>query len=398
MLSGQDIICLSTHYWDERWFRKQEFMSRFARTNRVLFVEPSISMARGAEGHLAEIATNRFLVSSVEDRGQVHLLKPPRGLPKWSNARVEELTYRWFGRVVGRASRRLSFRDPILWLYRPAFLPGLSSVPHAKLVFDLVDDLAAYTDDPAMQSRVERQVTELARRSDLLVVTAKTLLERYGPLAASAVQVPNGFDGDLFAPGREREPLPFLESLPRPIIGFIGTLFSFLDFELLEAVARANPDKTMVLVGPVEENAVDALTALIRAPNVHHLGRQPQSTMPGYIAQFDVCLNPFRKSRVSDSVNPLKVYEYLAAGKPVVSTPMEALRQEEAGRVVAFADGSEAFSKTISSVLVTDDDSQAEERRRVAAAYTWDRLFERVEEACEAALAVSTADRSPVRS
>src|SRR4051812_3208712 len=147
-LNGRDIICLSTHFWDERWFRKQEFMSRFARANRVLFVEPSFSMVRGPEGHLAEVATNRLLVPQLERREQnVHLLKPPRGLPKWSDPRVERLNYRWYGRVVGRAAERLGFRDPILWVYRPAFLAGIDSIPHERLVFDLVDDLAAYGGD-----------------------------------------------------------------------------------------------------------------------------------------------------------------------------------------------------------------------------------------------------------
>src|SRR3954467_4954413 len=104
-LTGRDIICLSTHYWDERWFRKQEFMSRFARANRVLFVEPSFSMARRPEGHLSEVATNRFIVPRVERRSDtVHLLKPPRGLPRWSDPRIEKLTYQWYGRVVGRTA------------------------------------------------------------------------------------------------------------------------------------------------------------------------------------------------------------------------------------------------------------------------------------------------------
>src|SRR3954465_4406620 len=147
-LTGRDIICLSTHYWDERWFRKQEFMSRFARANRVLFVEPSFSMARPAEEHLSDVATNRFFRPRLEQRSDtLHLLKPPRGLPRWSDPRVERLTYRWYGRVVAGAARRLAFRDPVLWASRPAFAHALAAIPHRHLVFDLVDDLAAYGGD-----------------------------------------------------------------------------------------------------------------------------------------------------------------------------------------------------------------------------------------------------------
>ena len=387
-LTGRDIICLSTHFWDERWFRKQEFMSRFAEANRVLFVEPSFSMARSPEGHLADVATNRFLVPRSEQREPgLHLLKPPRGLPKWSDPRVEKLTYRWYGRVVGREARRLGFRDPIVWVYRPSFLYGLDAIPHRQLVFDLVDDLAAYGgDDHALADHVDGVVKELARRSDLLVVTAKTLQERYGPEAEAVAHVPNGFDGSLFAPGREHEVPAALQDLPRPILGFIGTLFSFLDFELMEEVARVHHDKSMVLVGPTESNATDEVARLKQLPNVFHLGRQPQNTMPAYVSAFDVCLNPFKQSRVADSVNPLKVYEYLAAGKPVISTPMEALRREDAGDMVAFADGAAAFCEQIDRCLATDTPAAADERREAAAAYSWDRLFTRLDAACEAAL------------
>ena len=392
-LSGRDIICLSTHFWDERWFRKQEFMSRFGRSNRVLFVEPSFSMARSAEEHLSDVATNRFLVPQVERReDSIYLLKPPRGLPKWGDPRVERLNYRWYGRVVGRAAERLGFRDAILWVYRPAFLSGIDSIPHERLVFDLVDDLAAYGgEDNAVADYVEGLVDGLVRRADLLVVTAKTLEERYGRHARAVEQVANGFDGDLYSPERALDPPAEMAGVRRPVLGFIGTLFNFLDFELMEEVARTHHDKSVVLVGPVEANAGGAVERLKAIPNVIHMGRQPQSSMPAWVSSFDVCLNPFKRSRVSDSVNPLKVYEYLAAGKPVVSTPMEALRREDAGRHVAFADGAAEFSREVERCLEPQVQAATAERREAALPYSWERLFERLEHACEEALARKVA-------
>src|SRR4051812_10383448 len=144
-LEGRDIICVSTHYWDERRFRKQEFMERFGEANRVLFVEPSYSMVRAPEPHLSDVAINRALLPTVELRGKrIHLFKPPRGLPKWSDPRIDRLTFRWYGRLIARAAKRLGFRDPILWVYRPSYFYALDTIPHGHLVFDLVDDLAAY--------------------------------------------------------------------------------------------------------------------------------------------------------------------------------------------------------------------------------------------------------------
>jgi glycosyltransferase involved in cell wall biosynthesis len=369
-------------------------MARFAERNRVLFVEPSFSMARRPEPHLRDVATNRVLTPRIESRGDsLHLLKPPRLLPKWTHPLMERATYTWHGAIVGRAVRRLGFRDPVLWIYRPGYRHSLRSIPHTQLVFDLVDDLTAYGggDDP----NVEAGVTELVRRADLLVVTAKTLADRYGPDARRVEQIANGFDADRFAPERlpERPPAE-LDGIPRPILGFVGTLFPFLDFELLEAVAAGHPDKSLVLVGPVEAGSREAVARLTRQPNVHHLGPQPQDAVPAFVAAFDVCLNPFRRSRVSDSVNPLKVYEYLAAGRPVVSAPMEALRREDAGRLVAFADGATEFSEQIERCLSEDGPDEAARRREAVAPYSWERLFQRLSDACESALGDASRRRA----
>jgi glycosyltransferase involved in cell wall biosynthesis len=383
-----DIICFSTHYWDERRFRKQEFMSRFARENRVMFVEPSISMVRGSQVHLQEFATNRYLLSRLEVREEhLHLLKPPRALPKWTDPRVERLNYRWFGTVVERAAKRLGFRDPVLWTYRPSYYHALKAISHRRLVFDLVNNLSAY--GGGHWEHVEYQIQKLVETSDLLVVTAKTLLERYGSSAKRIVQVSNGFDAGLFSPERVGTNVPpALDGIPRPMLGFIGTLFSFLDFELLEQVARVHHDKSLVLVGPVEASVKQAVARLRELPNVVHIGGQPQAEIPAYVGAFDVCLNPFLRGRVADSVSPLKVYEYLAMGRPVVSTPMKALQMEDVARAVVFADDANEFCERISRCLDEETQSVTQARREAVAPYSWDGLFERLDAACAEALAV----------
>ncbi len=388
-LSGRDIICLSTHYWDDRWFRKQEFMSRFAAANRVLFVEPSVSMARKPETFLRELATNRHLRTSVERREEtLYLLKPPRGLPKWSHPAIERANYRWFGRLIARTAAGLGFVDPIVWIYRPSFLYGLDAIHHKHLVFDLVDDLAAY--DAAHAERVDELVKALASRSDLLVATAKPLLDRYGGRAGHTAYVPNGFDPRLFSAAVDSsQPPDALRNLPRPIIGYIGALFLFLDFDLLDELARSHPDKSFVFLGPIEATAAYQVERLTRHPNVVHIETQPKSSVPAYLAAFDVCLSPFQKGQVADSVSPLKVYEYLAMGRPVVSAPMAALREDDAGNAVVFADGPQEFGRAINYCLRADVQAASNERRRAVAPYAWDQLFDRLDSACEEALGPS---------
>lgn len=381
-LSNRDIICFSTHYWDERRFRKQEFMSRFSRANRVLFVEPSFSMVRSTEGHLEEIAENRFLLSSLEAREQnLHLLKPPRGLPKWHNPAIHRLNYRWYGRIVGRAARRLGFRNSIVWLYPPSYFYALSEIPHERIVFDLVDDLSAYGAENL--DHVEELTEKLIDASDLVLVTAKTLLDRYRDRAAEIVQIPNGFDDRLFSPDRIGSDLPDpLREIPSPRIGMVGTLFTFLDFELLEMVADSYREASIVLVGPTERNVEREVAKLCEKPNVIHLGSRLQAEVPGYVAGFDVCLNPFQRGRLADSVSPLKVYEYLAMGRPVVSTPMRALQMEEIADQISFAADAAEFCARIGDALGGDDDRQRQARRAAVSRFSWDSLFQAVDSTC----------------
>jgi glycosyltransferase involved in cell wall biosynthesis len=385
-LSGRDIICCSTHYWDERRFRKQEFMDRFAQANRVLYVEPSISMASGAEPHLRQVASNRYLVTKVEQRRpSLWLLKPPRGLPKWGHPVVERWNYRWYGHVVARAARQLGMKRPILWNYRPSFVHALGNLPHDALVIDVVDDLSAYGGGHLVH--VEESIRRLVSQSDLLVVTAKTLLERYEPLARTAVHIPNGFDAGRFAiPSSTPQP-DELSKLRRPLVGFVGTLFPFLDFELLEHVAEVHHDKTLVLLGPVEASSEAAVERLCRLANVVRIESKPQDEVPKYVNAFDVCINPFRKGRVADSVSPLKVYEYLALGRPVVSSPMRSLQMERAGAVVVFAEDADEFCRQIDHCLTEAVQAQTAERRAAVADYSWDGLFARLDDAVTSALA-----------
>jgi glycosyltransferase involved in cell wall biosynthesis len=384
-LVDRDIICLSTHYWDDRWFRKQEFMSRFARRNRVLYVEPSFSMVRGPDNHLAGIATNRFVGGRLERRSEnVHLLKPPRALPKWNHPRVDRVTYRRFGRTISQTAQHLGLRRPILWIYNPSYYQALDLIPHDRVVFDLVDDLAAYTGEGNARAIYdEASVDGLIRRCDLLIVTAKTLAERYGALATRLELVPNGFDAQLFTHGDSTPThIDSLQGLRRPLLGFVGTLFVFIDYDLLEQVARAHPDKTLVLVGRVE-GCQTQVRRLCKLGNVVHLGQQPRASIPGYMSAFDVCLNPFRVGRVADSVSPLKVYEYLATGRPVVSTPMRALQMEDAGQVVHFAQSAEDFCRQIDQCLTLDVQRAAKVRQEAVAGNSWERLFERVDRAAQ---------------
>jgi glycosyltransferase involved in cell wall biosynthesis len=226
--------------------------------------------------------------------------------------------------------------DPILWIYAPEYGLVVDHIPHSGLVWDLADDLAAYHRKPSRYHYIARCIDRLASLADFMVVTSPVLLEKFRRKTRKCVLIPNGFDEKLFD-GLPR-PMPGdLKSIPRPLVGFVGVLFGFLDYDLLYELARSMPEVSLVFVGPVEKSGRPGVQRLGTLANVHFLGSKPRQEIPAYLSNFDICINPFKVDAVSRAVSPLKVYEYLACGKPVVSTPMEGLAREEAGRWVRFA-------------------------------------------------------------
>ena len=234
-------------------------------------------------------------------------------------------------------------------------------------MYDCLDDFAAFHPDGA---RIAETEARLATRADVVFASAEVLEERMRRLNARTVRLPNGADGDHFAPGRAAAlPVPSdVAHIPRPVLGYVGEMARWFDAELVQALARHDPSWQIVLIGPVHGDGIAPLREL---PNVHYLGPRPYRDLPAYLHRFDVCLLPFRVDRLTAAVDPVKLYEYLAAGKPVVSTPLpEASRR---GDVVTVADRA-AFPAAVATALRQAADPAGVARRvAVARENSWDR-------------------------
>ena len=383
MLRGKNIVCLSTHYWNDPWFRKQHFMSRFAKNgNRILYVEPTFSMMRKP---YKDTAKNRFFRPFLEKVDKnIFVLRPPRALPKNTNPLISKINYIWFAGIIDKAAKKLDMTNYILWVYRPEYFFGLKYFNYRKLVFDLTDDLACYRGekDNAYYHKV-KCINGLIEKSNLVIVTAKTLFERYQSKAGRKIfHVPNGVDLELFSKASKETPAD-LRNIKRPIIGFVGVLFSFIDYDLITYLADKNKDYSVVLVGPVERwGTRESIEKLKERKNIYLLGKKNKEEIPSYISQFDVCMNPFKVDQVSRSVNPVKVYEYLACGKPVVSVKMEALKEEKVSKMIDFADSYKDFTKRIKFWLGNDSQNKKRERIKMVVDYSWESLFLKLKKTC----------------
>ena len=374
-LRGRTVVCVGFAEWDaELWTNQQHLMSRLARHNDVLFVE-SLGLRRPqlAGRDLRRLA--RRLVTGLRGprrRGRVRVLSP-LVLPLHSSARIRALNA-WLLRaqvrraVAAGGGRSTDDRGPVLWSYVPQAEVLLDDLAPADVVYHCVDDIAAQKgiDAAAFRAAEDRFVT----RADLVVTSAPALADRLRPRARALLHAPNVADTALFATALEPGPVDAaVAALPGPRIVFTGAVVATkLDLELLAGLARARPAWSVVLVGPVGlgDPSTD-VSALAAEPNVHLVGARPYAALPAVLRGADVAVVPYRITELTRSIFPMKVYEYLAAGVPVVTTLLPALAGVPD---VVRAEGATAFVAAVERALTDDAPRRARSDR--ARTHSWD--------------------------
>lgn len=219
----------------------------------------------------------------------------------------------------------------------------------------------------------------LVRRSDVVLCSSKALYEEKRCVNPNTYFVPNA--ADLTHSMKVLDPATItsrLINMPGPVIGYFGAIERRIDYNLLTDVAEMNRDKSFVFVGPVSDEFVpDQFRSL---PNVSFTGPVAYSEMPAVVKGFDVALIPFKKDDVSRTIFPLKLFEYLGAGKPVICTDFNPDLSEFTGDMVRFCNDATEFSNAISQALRDDSPGLVEKRLAVAAANTWGRRIDEIAE------------------
>lgn len=308
MLAGQTIVLFSAVPWSGLYARPQQLTTRFAQLGaRVLFVEPAGSILSPLKNNLRP---NSQALKQISQN--IAVLTPPLIIPGGYALRlINRINQRWLWQVILRATRRLGWDPTMVWTH----LPNTADLPmHGTTVYDCVDDHAAFS---ALSPLWRREVVialenALLARATAVFASSEFLLERCRTLRPETQFIGNGVAVEHFLPAASG-PTGSL-GLPSPVIGFYGGIGPWLDVELVVEVAALRPDYNFVLIGPVENGL--RLPAIPK--NVHLLGFLPYVELPPLLADFDVALIPFRRNEITQSVNPLKLYEYFAAGKPVI--------------------------------------------------------------------------------
>ena len=361
-----DIVCLSHLRWDFVFQRPQHLMTRHARRRRVFFVEePQLD---GGAPRLAMRA----------DRGvQVVVPHLPHGLSQEDAA--GELSA-----LLEHALRQHAVRDPILWYYTPTGLASTARLRPSLVVYDCMDELSAFRGAPPGLLAEEAR---LLQRAHVVFTGGSSLYEAKRQRHPNVHCLPSSVDVPHFR--RAREPLPEPEDqagIPGPRLGFFGVLDERLDVELLAGVADARPDWQLVMIGPVVK--IDP-AALPRRPNIHYLGGKSYDELPRYLAGWDVALLPFARNEATRFISPTKTPEYLAAGRPVVSTSIrDVVRPYGEKRLVRIADEPAAFVAAVEAAR-REDAPDRTWRQRVDATLgrmSWNRTWARTEKLMREAL------------
>lgn len=350
---GRDIVCLS-HDWTGDPLSRTHVMRLLARDNRVLWVNSLGYRAPTASRADVSRAFRKLIAAATpvhEAERNIFVLNPliiPVHGRKW----VRTFNQRFLAFQIRRAMRRLRFRRAINWTSNPVAAVVAGKLGEEIVVYHCVDENTAFSGVAAdALSDLERQLLE---RSDAVFVSAERLYEskvRHNP---RTFLVRHGVDFDHFR--RALDPSTKVPDdvagLPRPLIGFFGLIADWVDVDLMAEMARRFSQGSVVVIG----KATADVSALEKLANVHLLGRKPYADLPAYCKAFDVALNPFRINELTLNANPLKVREYLAAGLPVVSSPIPEVEVLGQCRIAGDAD---AFERAIRAALADPGPSAA---------------------------------------
>lgn len=371
------------------WTNRQHIARRLAdRGWRVLYVEPRLLLWTQLFGwgpkvqrSLGEVG--RWLLRQTVPwrahpnlwvQAQANLI--PGSRRKRALGRLNHLL--WNAWHVRRHAWELGFEDPILLIYDTEAVEFLDDFPGARVVYDCVDDHRAQAGVDRSAALVEKEEAAISARADAVAVTTQPLLDRFRRLNRNVHLVPNAADVQAFLSPRP-EPAD-LRPIPHPRIGTCGALDAYkLDVDLLRAVAAAHPDWHFVLVGPVDVVGVGraAVKNLRTFPNVHFLGPKPHRGVPAYVHGFDVALIPYRESAYNRASFPLKFWEFMASGKPIVASGLPALASYRS--LIALVRTSEEFSQAVKGAL-RDPTTGAAGRIAEAKRHGWENRVDAIEQ------------------
>ncbi len=365
-LAKPDVICFSIVDWSFRFQRPQQLMAQFAaHGHRVFYLNVSQFRSPYAQPKFSveQIRENLYEVQ-IAARHPLEIFR----------AVVEGKELDLGLESLDELRRTLNINQAISYVMIPSWGSVASQTQRKwgwRVVYDCMDEWENF---PGIKAPLLEMEKNLVESCDLLVVTAQRLYQKWLPYQRQMVLARNATDYDFY---QERcKPNNLLEGVNHPVVGYYGAIADWFDVDLLVEVAQSRPQYTFVLLGGVFDVDVSQLRNL---PNVRMLGQQPYETMPQYLYQFDACVIPFKINSITEATDPVKLYEYLSGGKPVVSVKLPEL--EPYSDHLYIAENTTDFANKLDQAVSESDPQLVERRKSLAGRHDWKARYQQIESA-----------------
>jgi len=379
-LQMRDLIFISLESWDEIWRRNQFICAGLARRfpeMKILFVEPPRDVSHQMRKRdLAPLRTQATRI--LPDFPNITITRPLKLLPN-SLKFGQRVNQRLAQKHLRNEARKLKMEKPRLWINSHSDGQLAGKLGESAVVYDITDDWTQFG------SAYERAMTTaqdeyLCRRADLTIVCSQSLLETRQKRSRKILHLPNGVHVEHYQ--NLEKYTQFQNRWPAPVFGYTGTLHpERTDANLISDVARAFPEGSVVLVGPEHYDAPTHQKWKLQK-NIHLVGAVPYAEIPQYMAAFDVCMVPHCETAFTQSLNPIKLWEYLASGKPVASTNVAGFR--DFSDLCHIGSGEDAFLSACREALSEKGDGKrAQQRREIAKNHSWDARLDELVKALE---------------
>ena len=381
-----DFLVLSTTDWDAPQFgsRQQIALQLVRRGHRVLFVD----VARSLHSLVSDPAGTRRALRRLGKIRQLPagpmVYTPPPVLPVYYNPLTNALSQRLLVGYLRRTLALLEWRVDVVWTYWPntAFLIG--RLGERAAVYHCIDDFAAVGYPLTTKRAIARMEAAQCRKVDIIFARTAGLADAKRSHNPNTHLLPGGVDVAHFNPARVPGPPASITALPRPRVGLVGTIDDRVDIDLLVHCARGLPKVTFVFVGPVRRHRVD-VRSLEELPNVRFLPPIPHSDVPALLSALDAGLIPYRINAYTQGLSPIKLYEYMALGLPVVATDLPYLHRE--AEHICIVQTPDEFALALRDVVAHPQSTEDRARGRDAAkAQSWESQVDQIETCLAAVL------------
>jgi len=368
-----DLVCISHVLWDNRcWQRNHHIMSRLAEKHSVFYCHPN---------SVLDILTviNDFFSYKRENK-RVHIYNPllligQNKIPLMqtlnrfiiSNS-IKKMVYK--NRLLEKDYRK----EIVLWFFFPKIEYIIGHLNESMIVYDIQDEYAAF---PWAPKDIKEKEEKLITVADLIFTGTHSLYKKKAKYGKSCYFMPCGVDREHFESAcLESTIIPQdIIGIKGPIIGYFGSIDERIDMQLLEYMAEGHPEWSIVMLGPVREWA----DSRPEQPNIHFLGEVDYRILPRYLKAFDVCMIPFKMTALALHTNPTKLLEYLAGGKPVVTTDIPDMSEFYTG-IVELARSQEDFVRATAGLLHRPDKARVARGQDIARGRSWEALVAKMEE------------------